>query len=207
MLLWLINITNYVGLYFVLLWTPAILHSTGVSPARAILGTTIYGVGVLASPLLAAFIVGRLGIERVLAVCLAFGGLCAAAIGFVAPQFWLLALLLAGVGIGNGCQAGINSLSGLVYPAGIRSTGAGWAMGMGRIGTIGGPLFGGLLLSRSASTPQTMFLIASISGVRRVHAHGDARTASRSVTFPEYAIRLGEGRKTVTVASRPLTRY
>jgi AAHS family 4-hydroxybenzoate transporter-like MFS transporter len=160
-LLWLINITNYVGLYFVLLWTPAILHSTGVSPARAILGTTIYAVGVLASPLLAAFIVGRLGIERVLAVCLAFGGLCAAAIGFVAPQFWVLALLLAGVGIGNGCQAGINSLSGLVYPPGIRSTGAGWAMGMGRIGTIGGPLFGGLLLALGVH-PQTMFLIASI---------------------------------------------
>jgi MFS family permease len=49
-----------------------------------------------------------------------------------------------GMGIG-GCQAGLNSLSGRIYPPAIRSTGAGWALGLGRVGTIGGPLLGGVL--------------------------------------------------------------
>ncbi|HEY5084765.1 MAG TPA: hypothetical protein VII48_09605, partial [Rhizomicrobium sp.] len=37
--------------------------------------------------------------------------------------------------------------SGAVYPMELRGTGAGWASGVGRMGNITGPLFGGLLLA------------------------------------------------------------
>jgi AAHS family 4-hydroxybenzoate transporter-like MFS transporter len=161
LLLWAINLLNYLGLYFILLWTPAILHSTGVSAPRAILATTVYGLGVIASPLLTASLADRFGVERVLAGLLAFGGMCALTIGLADPRFSVLALLLCGVGIGNGCQAGINSLSPLAYPPAIRSTGTGWAMGIGRIGTIAGPLVGGLLLALGF-LPQQIFLVASV---------------------------------------------
>jgi AAHS family 4-hydroxybenzoate transporter-like MFS transporter len=50
------------------------------------------------------------------------------------------------MGIG-GCQTGLNSLSGRIYPPAIRSTGAGWALGLGRAGAIAGPLIGGALLA------------------------------------------------------------
>jgi AAHS family 4-hydroxybenzoate transporter-like MFS transporter len=161
MLLWAINILSYLGLYFILLWTPAILHSTGVSPSKAILGTTTYGLGVIASPLFTALIVNHIRIERVLASGLAFGAICALAIGLFDPQFWLLLLLLCGVGIGGGCQAGINTLSALAYPPAIRSTGTGWALGVGRLGTIAGPLLGGLLLGLGFPTHR-IFAMASI---------------------------------------------
>jgi hypothetical protein len=59
----------------------------------------------------------------------AFGALCLLSIGLFDPPFWLLPIVICGAGIGGGCQAGINSLSGLVYPSAIRSTGAGWALG------------------------------------------------------------------------------
>ncbi|HEY2120815.1 MAG TPA: hypothetical protein VGH37_16620 [Candidatus Acidoferrum sp.] len=74
------------------------------------------------------------------------GAICALAIGLFDPQFWLLLMLLCGVGVGGGCHAGINTLSALAYPPAIRSTGTGWALGVGRVGTIAGPLLGGLLL-------------------------------------------------------------
>lgn len=160
-LLWSINLLNYLGLYFILLWTPAILHSIGASPSQAILGTTIYALGLVASPLLTSILISRFAIERVLVGLLTFGGLCAIAIGFGDLRFWLLAVLLCGVGIGAGCQSGINALSGAAYPPAIRSTGAGWAMGVGRIGTIAGPLLGGLLLEIGLS-PQAIFSVASI---------------------------------------------
>ena len=57
---------------------------------------------------------------------------------------------IAGIGVG-GCQHGINALSGRVYPGPIRSTGAGWATGAGRIGTIAGPLLGGALIAHGWS--------------------------------------------------------
>jgi MFS transporter, AAHS family, 4-hydroxybenzoate transporter len=147
-LLWAINLLSLLNVYFILLWMPAILHSTGVSPSRSILGTAMYGLGVIASPLLMAPVVDRIGMERVLTYGLAFGALCVLSIGLFNPPFRLLAVVICGAGIGGGCQAGINSLSGLVYPPAIRSTGAGWALGAGRVGTIAGPLLGGVLLAR-----------------------------------------------------------
>src|SRR5262249_14299560 len=40
----------------------------------------------------------------------------------------------------------LNCLSGRIYPPHVRSTGAGWALGLGRVGAIVGPLLGGVLL-------------------------------------------------------------
>jgi AAHS family 4-hydroxybenzoate transporter-like MFS transporter len=137
-LLWAINVLSLLGTFLILLWTPAIWHSTGASPSQAILATTIYATGLIASPLLAAVVVEHIGSERAMACGLAFGALCVLTIGLFYPRFWLLSLALCGAGIGAGCQAGINMLSALAYPPAIRSTGAGWALGAGSVGTIGG---------------------------------------------------------------------
>jgi len=160
-LLWAINLLSLLGVFFILQWTPAILHSTGVSSTRAILGTTMYALGVIASPLLTASIVDRMRIERVLTYGLGFGTLCVLFIGLFNPRFWLLSIVICGAGIGGGCQAGINSLSALAYPQAIRSTGAGWALGAGRVGTIAGPLLGGMLLALSFRAQQ-VFVAAAI---------------------------------------------
>ena len=42
---------------------------------------------------------------------------------------------------------GLNVLAASFYPTPIRSTGAGWALGVGRVGSIIGPLIGGLMVS------------------------------------------------------------
>ena len=89
-LLWAINLFSLLGFYFILQWTPAILHRTGIAPARAILGTTMYAAGVIAGPLLIAPIVDRFGMERVLTYGLAFGALCVFSIGLFNPPFRLL---------------------------------------------------------------------------------------------------------------------
>ena len=160
-LLWTINLLSLLAIYLILLWTPAILHSAGASPARAILGTTMYALGVIVSPLLTAFAIGRIQIEIVLTYGLAFGALCVLLIGLFNPPFWLLAIVICGAGMGGGCQGGINALLGLVYPAAIRSTGAGWGLAAGRVGTIAGPLLGGVLLARGLEARQ-IFIAAAI---------------------------------------------
>ena len=160
-LLWVINFLSLLGIFFILQWTPAILHSAGLSPARAILGTTMYALGVIVSPLLVSSIVDRMGIERVLACGLFFGALCVLSIGLLNPRFWLLSIIVCGAGFGGGCQNGINSLSALAYPSAIRSTGSGWALGAGRGGTVIGPLVGGALLALGFRAQQ-VFLAAAI---------------------------------------------
>ena len=45
-----------------------------------------------------------------------------------------------------GAQIGMNVLAASIYPTYVRSTGVGWALGIGRLGSILGPVIGGILL-------------------------------------------------------------
>ena len=92
-----------------------------------------------------------------------------------------------GVGIGGG-QHGINSVSGALYPASIRATGAGWA-----IGQILGPLAGGLLLGLGWS-PRAIFLAAS----------GPAFCATLGMSLLAYLRRHQDRLSATIVAARPL---
>ncbi|MGH7119177.1 MAG: hypothetical protein ACREFP_09365, partial [Acetobacteraceae bacterium] len=69
----------------------------------------------------------------------------------------------AGVGIIGG-QTGANVVAALVYPTYIRSTGVGWALGIGRIGSIVGPVIGGIMLAERWPLP-TIFLAAAIPAI------------------------------------------
>jgi AAHS family 4-hydroxybenzoate transporter-like MFS transporter len=56
-------------------------------------------------------------------------------------------------GLFLGCgSSGLIALAAIYYPTAIRSTGVGWAMGMGRIGSFAGPLAVGSLVATGLST-------------------------------------------------------
>jgi AAHS family 4-hydroxybenzoate transporter-like MFS transporter len=161
-ILWMVNLFNLVGNYFILFWLPAILHAKGLTPSAAILATTMYALGSIICALITAPIVDRFGVERIIAGILCMGTLCVLLVGTFELPFPLLCLVICGAGIGiGGCQHGINSVSGALYPPAIRATGAGWALGLGRIGQIGGPLVGGTLLGLGWAS-RDIFLAASI---------------------------------------------
>ena len=65
----------------------------------------------------------------------------------------------AGIGVLGG-QIGLNALAGTIYPTYMRATGAGWGLGVGRIGSIAGPIIGGLLLTMGLTRPTLLFLTA-----------------------------------------------
>jgi AAHS family 4-hydroxybenzoate transporter-like MFS transporter len=45
-----------------------------------------------------------------------------------------------------GIQSGINVVGAMIYPTSLRSNGSGWQLGLGRIGSIVGPLAGALFV-------------------------------------------------------------
>ena len=47
-----------------------------------------------------------------------------------------------------GSQTGANATCGALYPARMRTSGLGWALGIGRLGGIAAPVLGGYLLAR-----------------------------------------------------------
>jgi AAHS family 4-hydroxybenzoate transporter-like MFS transporter len=147
LLVWCINFFSALTTYYVLLWAPAVLHGAGATPVEAAFATSIYALGHVAGILLIAALADGLGMERVLTFALALEALSLLAIGFFGTHSLLLPAMMFAVGVGGGSQAGVNALSGLIYPFDIRATGAGWAFGLGRVGAIVGPLLGGLILA------------------------------------------------------------
>jgi MFS transporter, AAHS family, 4-hydroxybenzoate transporter len=71
----------------------------------------------------------------------------------------LLATFLAGVCVSGG-QKSVIALATLFYPSTIRSTGVGWALGIGRLGGIGGPLLFGLLFSLHLTPSEVLYASA-----------------------------------------------
>lgn len=56
-----------------------------------------------------------------------------------------------------GSQTGVNAACGKFYPARMRTSGLGWALGLGRLGGIAAPALGRYLLSRGLA-PTHIFL-------------------------------------------------
>ena len=87
------------------------------------------------------------------------------AIAVVALPYALLLLtsFLAGTTI-IGSQTGLNGACGKLYPARMRTSGLGWALGIGRLGAVVAPLLGGYLLSLGLK-PTHIFLSACLFAV------------------------------------------
>jgi len=60
-----------------------------------------------------------------------------------------------------GGQPGMNAFAATFYPTYLRSTGVGWALGVGRIGAIVGPYIGGQMI-RAQWTSQELFWAAAV---------------------------------------------
>jgi len=77
---------------------------------------------------------------------------------FSAPLF--LGVLLAYNFFQTGGQTGLNTMMTRIYPASMRSTGIGWAGGLGRLGGVVLPLFGGLAVASHFTLQATLIAVA-----------------------------------------------
>jgi len=88
------------------------------------------------------------------------GAVSAAAIGYTAHSTFASALLVfsAGFCVVAG-ESAASALAAIYYPTAIRSTGVGWTLGIGRMGSMVGSLIIGMLLSYG---PELLFVAAAI---------------------------------------------
>ncbi len=108
--------------------------------------------------------------------CAYFGA--AASIFLIGEAGASIALLVLTVSAAGFCviggQTGSNALTAEFYPTAIRSTGIGWALGIGRIGSIIGPTLGGALLSMGGQTRHVFWAAAIPVLIATVAASGAA---------------------------------
>jgi AAHS family 4-hydroxybenzoate transporter-like MFS transporter len=159
-LLWISFITALAGHYFITLWMPTVLSDDGFSDAQANSAMGMFQLGGAIGSFLIAFLLDKIGIRIVALTFLVTAPVVAGlslhtGYGVLVPH-----MLIAGLGVLGG-QIGLNALSGTIYPTYMRAMGAGWALGIGRVGSLVGPIVGGYLLSMGIPRP-TLLLLDSI---------------------------------------------
>jgi AAHS family 3-hydroxyphenylpropionic acid transporter len=157
LLLWVSFFLALLTLYLLLNWLPTLLAGSGLSKSAVAIGMIGFNLG----GGVAALYVG-LHLETQLrhwGVLLVFVGLPLLLLWLAsAPQG--VSLILAVVfGLGAAvvaAQAILYAFAPLCYPTRARGTGVGFAVAMGRIGSIVGPLLGGQLVKAGGSNSQVL---------------------------------------------------
>jgi AAHS family 4-hydroxybenzoate transporter-like MFS transporter len=97
-----------------------------------------------------------------------------------------IAIFAAGFCIVGG-QIAANALAAAFYPTSVRATGVGWALGIGRVGSIIGPLVGGVLLSMKWSTGAVFMAAAAAALCAAMSAFVLSRLAGLRASSKEAA--------------------
>ena len=153
---------NLLILYFIVSWLPALLRQVHMPISAGVAAATIFGVGSVFGSIAEGPMTNRWGSYAIL---LSEFGSCVvlcASLSLVATSLPLVMTVAFVLGFTvTGIQAGLNSLAASYYPTSIRSTGVGWALGIGRIGSVTGPVLGGILL-KIGWTPQRILFATSV---------------------------------------------
>ncbi|WP_409020666.1 MFS transporter [Brevundimonas vesicularis] len=165
LLLWVAFFMNLLVMYFLVNWLPTLLKGAGLPLSMAILSTAILNLGGVVGAIALGRMIDRFSPYIVLGTAYAASAAFIALLAFGGTNLTVLLVgaALSGFGV-VGAQIGCNALTAAVYPTNIRATGVGWALGVGRIGAIVGPLVGGVLLG-AGWTPQSLILLAVIPAV------------------------------------------
>ncbi len=162
---WILYFANLLSIYLISYWLPTVLNLSGLSPADSVFAASLMSAGPLLSVFAMAPLARQFGPQRVLAVMLSTGVIVIAAVGLANPPHDLLLLAIFLMGCCTvGSMTGINGMTAALYPARVRTTGMGWALGVGRLGGIGGPWLGGFLLTRGWP-PRQIFLCACLTAL------------------------------------------
>jgi AAHS family 4-hydroxybenzoate transporter-like MFS transporter len=164
LLLWVVFFMSLLDIYFLSNWLPTVLNDLGASISEAAAIGSMLQVGGVVGTFALGSIIDRFSF-RALALVYFVAVFAVGAIGQLGHSAALVtsAIFVAGFCIVGG-QIAANALAAGFYPTSVRATGVGWALGVGRVGSIVGPLVGGVLLSLKWSTGE-VFVAAAMAAL------------------------------------------
>jgi MFS transporter, AAHS family, 4-hydroxybenzoate transporter len=189
MLFWLIFFMSLLEVYLFSSWLPILLSESGLSVDRAVTTSSLFQVGGVAGTLLLGRFIDRRRPFALLSLVYVGASASVLLLGLSVHGLYAVmafAILVAGVCIVGG-QIASNALVARSYPTAIRATAVGWAFGVGRVGSIIGPLVGGALLDLRWD-PAHLFMLGCIPAlVSAVAAWGlhASRSPSGTSVSPE----------------------
>ena len=145
--LWATFFLCFSTLYFLMSWIPKLMEDSGFTAAVGRDAFFLFNLGAIFGVLILGWLSTRMKLTN-----LVFTFLFASAVGMIAfalapgDKGLLLALIfLIGV-LQQGGFTGLYGAAAKAYPTGVRSTGIGWSIGLGRFGAVVGPAVAGYLI-------------------------------------------------------------
>ncbi len=158
--LWIALFLAFGTMYFLTTWIPKLATNAGLSMSLAIYAGTVFNMGAFFGIITQGYLSNTFGLRRTVFGILVMTALLMIIFGNFTGSAWILVLFgLIGFGIQGG-YVGIYTIAATLYPTEIRSTGVGWATGMGRIGSIAGPILGGFLITIGLTMASTFIVFA-----------------------------------------------
>jgi MFS transporter, AAHS family, 4-hydroxybenzoate transporter len=160
-LLWISFFVAFMMLVTNSAWAPTLLKREGIGIRDASFAMAMFNLGSVIATCFVGFLIARAGAAMILPLAMLGSAVSMALVGYAAPSVGTVFLLQAlfGVFMGGG-SSGLIALAAIYYPTAIRSTGVGWAMGLGRLGSFTGPLAVGSLVAFGLSTAGIFVAIA-----------------------------------------------
>ncbi len=155
-LLWITCSGALYMLWILNTWSPTLLKKAGATVQQYSLSYAFLCFGAVVASIFVGRLMDKANPFRVLAIGFVLAFMSLVAFGFVAGgPFSLIAVMSVVCGICiNGSQTGTLAVTTVSYPSDIRGTGIGWAYAVAKIGAMGAPAIGGLMLSRNWSVSQ-----------------------------------------------------
>jgi AAHS family 4-hydroxybenzoate transporter-like MFS transporter len=163
LLLWVIFFLNLAEFYFIQSWLPTMLTGLHYAPSTVVWATAMPTIAGVVSAVPLGLAMDRVGPYTTLAVTYVAGTVFLWLVGgaFSGSVAWLMVTVFCAGFCISGGQKSVIALAAVYYPLDLRSTGVGWALGIGRLGGIAGPLIAGMLYSAHWS-PAEIFRFAAL---------------------------------------------
>ncbi len=161
LLFWVVFFMSLLDIYLLANWLSTVLNDLGASVSASAAISSIFQVGGVVGAFALGSLIDRFTFRAMSLIYL----FTAAAIFLIGQSGHSIPLATVAIFLGGffliGGQNAANALSATFYPTMVRSTGVGWALGIGRIGSIIGPFIGGMMLARQVGT-ETLFSYAAV---------------------------------------------
>jgi len=128
-------------------WLPKLMNKAGYELGSSLSFLLVLNFGAIFGAIGGGWLADRFRLRRVLTIMFVIAALSISALA-IKNDMIVLYLLVAIAGATTiGSQILLYAYVAQYYPLAIRSTGIGWASGVGRLGAISGPMLGGALIS------------------------------------------------------------
>lgn len=149
------------SVYFSLSWTPKLLVQAGMSTQQGVTGGVLLNLGGIVGGSLFGFLALKARLKHLVFGCMLLYALFTAVFGAASANLGMAFATAVGLGVFLfASMAGLYGLVPATYPAAVRATGMGWAIGIGRIGAIVAPFMAGLLLDGGWSPASLYYVFA-----------------------------------------------